>query len=76
MRVGAPAAAPVRAIDSGLSSTGQFSSQRRGHEGNGRPHLALRPSALISIPVRKGEKADDSSVYKMDRPCCLCTRLG
>lgn len=54
--VGAPAAAPVRAIDSGLSSTGQFGSQRRGHEGNRRPQLALWPPALISTPIRKGGK--------------------
>lgn len=75
MCVGAPAAAPVRAIDSGLSSTGHFGSQRRGHEGNRRPQLALWPPALISIPIRKGQKAHDSSVYKMDPPSCLCTRL-
>lgn len=56
MCVGAPAAAPVRAIDLGLS-TGQFGSQRRGREGNSRPQQALWPPALISIPIRKVEKS-------------------
>lgn len=65
-----PAAVQIRAIDLGLSSTGQFGSQRRQHKGNRRTQLALWPPALIIIPITK-KKTRCSSGYIMAIPSCL-----